>query len=160
MFEVLPAIFGHLPGGAFWATLFFLLLFVASITSTISLSEVVVAYFIEEKGMTRKKAILVEAAGVTVLAVLSALSFGPLAEFTIGGLTIFNLLDFLTAGILMPLGGMLICIYAGWKLKKRVRKEQLLEGERRERVLVGCISFCLRYIAPAAIAVVFIFGLL
>lgn len=115
------------------------------------------AYFIEEKGMTRKKAILVEAAGVTVL---SALSFGPLAEFTIGGLTIFNLLDFLTAGILMPLGGMLICIYAGWKLKKRVRKEQLLEGERRERVLVGCISFCLRYIAPAAIAVVFIFGLL
>lgn len=153
----MPAIFGHLPGGAFWATLFFLLLFVASITSTISLSEVVVAYFIEEKGMTRKKAILVEAAGVTVL---SALSFGPLAEFTIGGLTIFNLLDFLTAGILMPLGGMLICIYAGWKLKKRVRKEQLLEGERRERVLVGCISFCLRYIAPAAIAVVFIFGLL
>lgn len=156
----MPAIFGHLPGGAFWATLFFLLLFVASITSTISLSEVVVAYFIEEKGMTRKKAILVEAAGVTVLAVLSAFSFGPLAEFTIGGLTIFNLLDFLTAGILMPLGGMLICIYAGWKLKKRVRKEQLLEGERRERVLVGCISFCLRYIAPAAIAVVFIFGLL
>ncbi len=118
------------------------------------------AYFIEEKGMTRKKAILVEAAGVTVLAVLSAFSFGHLAEFTIGGLTIFNLLDFLTAGILMPLGGMLICIYAGWKLKKRVRKEQLLEGERRERVLVGCISFCLRYIAPAAIAVVFIFGLL
>lgn len=160
VFEVLPAIFGHMAGGTFWATLFFLLLFAASVTSTISLSEVVVAYFIEEKGMSRRKAIFVAAAGVTVLAVLSALSFGPLAGFTIGGLTIFNLLDFLTAAILMPLGGMLICIYAGWKLKKHVTQKQLLEGEKRDKWLVNSIIFCLRFIAPAAIAVVFIFGLL
>ena len=160
VFEVLPAIFGSLPAGAVWATLFFVLLFVASLTSTISLSEVVIAYFVEEKKWSRSKSTIVAAGGVVVLAVLSALSFGPLREWLIGGRTIFDFLDFITASVLMPIGGMLISFYAGWRLKRSILREQLRSGEQRDHVLTNAVAFCLRYIAPPAIAVIFIFGLL
>lgn len=160
VFEVLPSIFSHMPGGAVWATLFFLLLFVASLTSTISLTEVVIAYLVEELDMSRGKATVLNAAGVIVMASLASLSFGPLRDFTICGLTFFNLLDFLSSNIFMPLGGMLICIYAGWVLRRKVLASQLSSGEKHPAWLVHAVIFLLRYVAPPAIFAIFAGGLL
>ncbi len=160
VFEVLPSIFSHMPGGAVWAALFFLLLFVASLTSTISLTEVVIAYLVEELDMSRGKATVLNAAGVIVMASLASLSFGPLRDFTICGLTFFNLLDFLSSNIFMPLGGMLICIYAGWVLRRKVLESQLSSGEKHPAWLVRAVIFLLRYVAPPAIFAIFAGGLL
>ena len=160
VFEVLPAIFGNMPAGMLWSTLFFILLFVASLTSTISLSEVVIAYFVGDLKWSRGKATVVEAIGVCALATLSALSFGPLKNWHIFGMTFFNFLDFITASILMPLGGMFISIYAGWKLKKKMLRDQLSAGEKHSKLLINFVSFSLRYIAPVAIGAIFVCGLI
>lgn len=160
VFEVLPAIFSNMPAGMLWSTLFFILLFVASLTSTISLSETVIAYCQEDLKMSRGKATLCEAIGVCVLSALSALSFGPLRDFHIFGMTFFDFLDFITASVLMPLGGMFISIYAGWKLKKSQLHEQLQSGERKDKFMIAFVTFCLRYMAPVAIGAIFVFGLL
>ena len=142
------------------AALFFLLLFVASLTSTISLTEVVIAYLVEELDMSRGKATVLNAAGVIIMASLASLSFGPLRDFTICGLTFFNLLDFLSSNIFMPLGGMLICIYAGWVLRRKVLASQLSSGEKHPAWLVRAVIFLLRYVAPPAIFAIFLGGLL
>lgn len=160
VFEVLPAIFVNMPGGAIWASLFFLLLFVATLTSTISLTEVVIAYLVEEAGMSRNKATIINAIGVIVMATLSSLSFGSLSGFTICGLTFFNLLDFISSNILLPLGGLLICVYAGWLLDKKILKRQLTNSDSEPHLLIKIVIFLLRYVAPLAILAIFITGLL
>lgn len=88
----------------------------AALTSTISLHEVVTAYIHEEFRMTRKKAAWFVSAGVLFLGILSSLSYGLLKEFTIGGLIFFDMLDYLTAKIMLPLGGMLTCIFVGTRV--------------------------------------------
>jgi len=160
VFEVLPSIFMSLPGGQIWGTLFFILLFVASLTSTISLSEVVIACMEGEWKMSRGKATLIEGAAVTVMAVLSSLSFGALSGWTIFGMNFFNLLDFLSSNILLPAGGVLISIYVGWVLDRRIVSRQLTPPGHTRSVWVAPVSFCLRFIAPPAILAIFIFGLL
>lgn len=102
VFEVLPSIFMALPGGQIWGAFFFILLFVASLTSTISLSEVVIAYLEGEWRMTRGKATVSVGAVVTVMAVLSSLSFSILSGCKVGGMNIFNLFDYLSSNILLP----------------------------------------------------------
>jgi NSS family neurotransmitter:Na+ symporter len=115
VFEVLPTIFQQMPVGNVWAVLFFLLLFLASLTSTISMSELCIAFFCEQLGMSRRNATLFNTALVIVLGTLCALSFGSLSGFTIFGLNIFSVFDYLSSNILLPLGGMLISLFVGWQ---------------------------------------------
>lgn len=157
VFEVLPDIFSHMPGGIIWSASFFLLLLLASLTSTISMSEISVAYFCEQWGMKRRTAVVVNLAIVAFLGTLCALSFGPLADRTVFGMTFFDLFDFTTSNILLPLGGMLIAFFTGWILDRRVLESEL---STTPRAIVRGISFCLRYVAPGAIALIFINGLL
>jgi NSS family neurotransmitter:Na+ symporter len=133
---------------------------VATLTSTISLTEVVIAYLVEEAGLSRNKATIINAIGVIVMATLSSLSFGSLSGFTICGLTFFNLLDFISSNIMLPLGGLLICIYAGWFLDKKILKRQLTNSDSEPRPLVKVVIFLLRYVAPLAILTIFVAGLL
>lgn len=161
VFEVLPTVFMSMPFGRIWGALFFVLLFVASLTSTLSLTEVVVAYFEGEHNMSRAKATAVDAAGVSVMAVLSSLSFGPLAGFTVCGLTFFSLLDVVSSNILMPLGGMLLSVYAGWVLDKAIVRQQLSPlASRRPPLYVTLIIWSLKYLAPVAVCAIFVTGLL
>lgn len=153
VFEVLPDIFRQMPGGAVWSALFFLLLLLASLTSTISMSEISVAYLSEQWGMSRRRAVAVNTAVALLLGTLCALSFGPLSDFTIGGLTVFNLFDYVASNIIMPVGGMLVSVFTGWILRRRVIESELSPIPRR---LLGVLIFCLRYVAPGAIAVIFI----
>lgn len=161
VFEVLPSVFTSMTWGRMWGTLFFVLLFVASLTSTLSLTEVVVAYLEGEHKMSRAKATAIDAAGATVMAALSSLSFGPLAGMTICGFTFFNLLDYVSSNILMPLGGMLLAMYAGWVLDKAVIRHQLAPaGVNRVPPYVPLIIFSLKYLAPLAVLAIFVTGLM
>ncbi|MFO7789131.1 MAG: sodium-dependent transporter [Bacteroidales bacterium] len=156
VFKVLPNIFIEMPGGYIFAVVFFLLLSVAALTSTISVLEVVVAYGIEELNLSRKKATLIFASAIAVLGVFATLSFSEFSEFKIFGHTIFDSLDWLSANLLLPLGGVFIVIFLGWVLGKKVIADEVTnQGSIRMRFLQVFI-FILKYIAPVAIILVFL----
>ena len=160
VFEVLPSIFANLSFGALWSFLFFVLLFLASLSSTISMAEISVAYLVEEHRMGRKLATGITIGIAMVFGTLCALSFGPLSEFTIFGLSFFNLFDYVSSNILLPLGGMLISIFVGWVLDRSVVMGELTDGQgTKTRWTARCVVFCLKWFAPICIALVFIFGL-
>ena len=96
--------------GQLWAILFFLLLTMAALTSSISLLEVIVAFFVEEKHISRRKATVISTVIVTIFGILCT-SFGPLKEVHIGNLSIFGIFDCVSSNILLPVGGILISIY-------------------------------------------------
>lgn len=158
IFEILPTIFQQMPGGNIWAVLFFLLLFFASITSTISLSEIPITFMIDEYKISRRKALFITAVQMNIIAVLSALSFSTLSDFTIFGKNIFDFLDYVGPNIFMLLGGLVTAVYVGWVLKKDVIHNQLTNGGKyRSSFVQPYIIFCLRYIAPVAIVLIFLY---
>jgi len=114
IFHTLPVVFTKMPGGYFFSILFFLLLTIAALTSAISLLEVVVSYFVDEKGWTRHSAVIAFGGVTFLIGVPSALSFNILSDFQIFDLNFFDLADFLTANLMLPLGGMLISIFVAW----------------------------------------------
>lgn len=161
VFEVLPSIFMNLPGGVFWSVLFFVLLFVASLTSTISLFETAVAFLCGSCHLSRRSAIALTMIIVCFLAVLCSLSFGPLSDLTLFNLNFFDFSDYVSSNILLPLGGMLSSIFVGWIIDRQIVATQFLGNNpsRSSRIIVKGVVFSLRYIAPTGIALVFIFGL-
>ena len=114
IFHTLPSVFIKMPGGYFFSILFFILLTLAALTSSISLLEVVVSYFVDERKWKRHNAAIVLALIITLLGVPSALSFNVLSDFRIFGFNFFDLVDFLASNILLPLGGLLISIFVAW----------------------------------------------
>ena len=160
VFEILPSIFMHMSGGMIWSTLFFLLLFLASLSSTISMSEITIAYMTDEFKFSRRKASITNTVTAIILGSLCALSFGALSDWTICGKTVFGLFDYVSSNILLPLGGMLISIFVGWVLNSKVVKSELSpKGSRVPMWVVKAIVFCLRFVAPTCIALVFLYGL-
>jgi NSS family neurotransmitter:Na+ symporter len=155
VFITLPNIFQQMPGGYFFALLFFVLLVIAALTSSISLLEVIVAYFAEELKISRKKATWMSGIAAGILGVLSALSYGPLKDVTLFGKTAFELLDYVSSNILLPFGGLLITIFAGYILKKGVIKKGV-EGESGHERLFKAYYFIIKFLAPVAIAFVFL----
>ena len=156
VFITLPNVFEQLPFSSLWSLIFYILLAMAALTSTISLHEVVTAYIHEEFRMTRKRAAWLVSIGVFILGILSSLSFGLLKEFTIGGLIFFDALDYLTAKIMLPLGGMLTCIFVGTRVDKKILKAELTnEGTIKFR-LFSIYVFFMKYVSPIAIGIVFL----
>lgn len=160
VFEVLPAIFQQMPAGYLWSILFFILLFFASLTSTISMSEISITFFSEEYKMSRKRATALNTGIAMVLGVLCALSFGVLSGFTIAGMTVFELFDYISSNILLPVGGIFFAFFVGWIVDKKFLYNQLTNNGTVTPRVHGALRFCIRYVAPAAIAVVFIYGFL
>lgn len=158
VFEVLPDIFRQMTGGPVWSTLFFLLLLIASLTSTISLSESGISFCVEHWGISRKRAVVYTTTFNVILGVICALSFGPLADMKICGLTVFGVLDYVTSNIMLPVGGMLIAIFVGWIINRATLKREMHPASRTARARL--IVFSLRYIAPLAILAVFIDSLI
>ena len=156
VFITLPNIFEQLPFGSLWSLVFFVLLALAALTSTISLHEVATAYIHEEYHLTRHQAAWVVSIGVSILGAIASLSFGVLREYTIGGLIIFDALDYLTAKIMMPLGGMFICIFVGTRIEKRILKEELTNHGTIPFYFFNTYAFVVKYIAPIAIGLIFL----
>lgn len=160
VFEVLPSIFNRMPLGTVWSTLFFMMLFVASLTSTISMCENSVAYLSEERGMSRRGASRLTIATAVVLGTLSALSFSYLAGWRIGTIefNMFGWLDYLTSNVMLPLGGMGISIFAGYYVD-RGTLDRYLDPDGRRRWATRLLTGVLRYVAPALIAIIFVVNL-
>lgn len=155
VFEVLPSIFSQMPGGSIWSSLFFFLLAVASLTSTISVSEIVISFLCDELKMKRRNATLLLTGISIVFGLLCALSFGPLKW-----LNLFNIFDYTTSNILLPLGGMAVSIFVGWKMKKAAFVEEMQTTGKLPGWLLTFVIFSLRWIAPACVLAVFIAGLM
>ena len=153
VFQVLPLALGNIPGGTFFATLFFVLLVFAAWTSAISLVEPAVAWLVENHGMNRVMASAWVGIGVWLLGIGSMLSFNIWSDVKIlGGLNFFDLLDFLTSNIMLPLGGLLIAVFAGFFLSRAVSREELKLSEAQYQLW----HFLVRFIAPVAVAVIFL----
>lgn len=159
VFEVLPNIFNQLPGGSLWSILFFFLLFIASLSSTISMSEVSIAYFTEEKKMSRNKATILNTAIALIFGTLCALSFNCLDNITIAGMTIFSIFDYVSSNILLPAGGMFISFFAGWLLDRSFIHDQLTNNGSVKVRVTKAIIFSLKYVAPTGIILVFLSSL-
>lgn len=154
VFVTLPKIFESMPGGSIFAIVFFLLLSVAALTSTISVLEVVVAYFKEELNMTRSKATIIGATSITALGVLCTLSFGPLKDFTIFGKTMFDIMNYISANVFLTFGALFIVIYTGWKLGVKNFVDEITNQGKIKMKLSGVIVFIIKYIAPIGIGAV------
>ncbi len=154
VFEVLPNVFKAIPGGIVISAIFFFLLGVAALTSTISVLEVVVAYLKEELKMSRKIATVVATLSITVLGIFATLSFGLLSEFTFLGKTIFGLLDYASANIMLTIGALLIVIFVGWRMGKSDFMDEISNQGAVKSIFFRSIFFIIRYIAPVAIGAI------
>lgn len=153
IFVTLPIAFGQMPFGDAFGALFFVLLSVAALTSAISLLEPTVSWLTERFNMTRGKACVVTGALLWVggFGVVASLNIG--ADITIAGKTFFDILDYLTANWLMPLGGLLMAIFCAWVLKRSDMQEELAMGNG---LLFNAWTFTMRYVTPIAIIIVFL----
>jgi NSS family neurotransmitter:Na+ symporter len=157
-YQVLPVVFSELPAGQILAILFFVLLSIAALTSAISLLEVMVTFVTDEMKWTRTRATIIMAAIAFLLGIPSALSLGIWSDFTIGGLVIFDQVDFLTANILLPLGGLFIALFVGWGWDIEKVKQEIAMGHKTLQFFTVWI-WILRVLAPIALAAIFITNL-
>lgn len=150
LFITIPELLNQMSGSMIWSTMFFSLLALATLTSTISLMEVVTIYISEEYSMSRKKSTLLVTIGVIILGTTSSYST-----------SFFNILDASTAKYMLPAGGLFISIFVGWYLNKRIVAAELTnEGQLKFGIsFLKVYVFLLRYVAPTAILAIFVYGI-
>lgn len=161
IFVTLPNVFQQAFSGVpvlayIFSVMFYILLAIAALTSTISLHEVVTAFLHEEFNMTRGRAATYVTAGCIFLGIFSSLSLGPTKEFTLFGKTTFDLFDYVTAKIMLPLSGLLVSIFTGWYLDKKIVKDEVTNYGTLKGSLYKYLIFILKFIAPIAILFIFI----
>ncbi len=152
VFVTLPLAFGQLPGGVFFATIFFVLLTFAAWTSAISLMEPAVAWIMERFSKTRAQAAVMIGGLIWALGFGTVLSFNVLADFKFWRGTIFDNLDHLTLNIMLPLGGVLIVFFAGWIMCRNSSAEELGGAG----TIYKLWRFLARVVAPVGILFVFL----
>ncbi len=158
VFVTLPYVFAQLPLGSVLAAIFFFVLFVAALTSAISLLEVAVAYVLEEFKIGRRAAVISVVAIVLFLGTFCSLSQGLLGDVKIFGNNIFDLFDKTTANILIPVGGLLIVLFAGWRMKREDFLDEITSGGKHKinSVYLRIIMFSVKYLAPVIISIILI----
>ncbi|MEA5078204.1 MAG: sodium-dependent transporter [Anaerolineaceae bacterium] len=160
LFITIPTVFASMPLGGLFMVLFFVLTCFAAIGAMLSLIEVVVSFLINHMKLTRKWATLVTVLSMAALGALAALSNSSLAGVKLFGLTFFDLFDYLTSNLLLPIGGLFIAIYVGWvwgwpKFKAALTNEGNLQNEK----LVRAIFIILKFVTPVLVAIVLLAGL-
>lgn len=158
VFVTLPEVFAHMDFPCFWSTIFFLLLSVAAITSCISIAEVAVVWVSDRMKISRKKACVLALAPLLIISGACSLSQGPWSDFTICGLTIFNLFDTVSSNILLPIGALLLCVYVGWVHAPGLMKKELTNNGSLRCRMLPLIIFLVRWIVPVLILMVLIAG--
>jgi len=158
-FITLPNIFEQMPGGTIFSIMFFILLGVAALTSTISILEVIVAFFVEELKMKRGPATWLATFSVSVLGVFCVLSTSTMADNKIFGKTVFELLEYSTANVLLPMGGFFIVIFVAWFFGRDKAKEELSNNGALKARYISLFLFIIKFVAPLAIAFVFLQGI-
>lgn len=160
IFVTLPEIFTQMPATQLWSILFFFLLVVAALTSTVSVAEVTIAFLAAKFRMHRKKACYVTLVPLFLLSSICAMSLGPLSHLQILGKTIFDALDYLTSNIMLPVVAIFVCIYVGHVLPKSFLRDEMTNHGTMRSAVMPAILFIIRYIAPLLIAAVLINKLL
>ena len=160
IFITLPGMFEQMTAGMIFSTIFFLLLCIAALTSAISLIEVVVTFCVEEMKIRRIMATALVATCIFLLGALCSLSLGILPGMNFGGVSFFDLMDFISSNLFLPIGGFFITIYVGWALKKRITVKELTSDGSIKFTGLRIFYFLMRYIVPVAILMVFISGVL
>ena len=142
-----------MEGGALFGSIFFILVTFAAITSSISLLEPAIAWLVEKRNASRVKAAILVGGVAWALGLGSAFSFNIWADFhLIGQMTFFDVMDYTSNNILLPLGGMLIALFAGWVMDDQMAREELDVSPG----IYKTWQFLARFIAPLAVLVVFI----
>lgn len=154
VFETLPIAFGNMFGGWLFGVLFFLALVFAALSSSISLVEPAVAWLIENKGFSRQKACVWSGAVAWLLGLVTVFSFNIWKNVKLFERTFFELTDYLTANLMLPIGGFCIAVFAGWIMKQEHSKAELdLPGEHLNFIVW---KFLVSYVAPAAVFLIFL----
>ncbi len=159
VFITLPTVFAQMTGGYFFSILFFLLVAVAALTSTISIMEVQTATIAEEFKMNRKLALGVMSVIMVVIGCMCSYSLIPIEggnELAFFGVSLFDVFDILTSYVILPIGGLLILLYLGWFYKKEDLYYVLVVETKCSERLFGVYYFFLRFIAPLLLMVVFL----
>lgn len=160
IFITLPNVFQQAFGGVpflamIFSLMFYVLLALAALTSTISLHEVVTAYLNERFNISRSRAAMMVTGFCIVTGILSSLSLG-VWEDKFFSMSFFDLLDFVTAKLMLPLGGLLVCLFVGWYLKRSVSYDELTNYGLQKAPYFPVYMFVLRYFAPIAITLIFV----
>ncbi|MCK9396295.1 MAG: sodium-dependent transporter [Methylobacter sp.] len=153
IFQTLPIAFGNMTGGWFFGILFFVMLVFAALTSSISLIEPAVAWLVENKDMSREQACIWSGSVTWLLGFGTIFSFNLWSGFKIFDRTIFQLLDYLTANLMLPIGGFCIAVFAGWIMKQQ-HTEHELDMPDALSYQVWKVLIC--YVSPAAVFLVFL----
>lgn len=159
VFITLPNVFLQMPGGMFFSVLFFVLLTVAALTSSISILEVVVAFLSEELKMGRTVATILASSTIAFVGVFCSLSMGHLDFSVFLGMNIFDTLDFFASNVFLPFGGMLIAMFMGWQFGKQKTQDELTNNGKIKVSYIKALMFSLKYVAPLAIFAVSAWGI-
>jgi NSS family neurotransmitter:Na+ symporter len=153
IFQTLPIAFGAMPGGSFFGTLFFILVFFAALTSSIAMIEPAVAWLTENRGLSREAASAWSGLACWGLGLGTLLSFSSWSDMRFFDRNLFELLDFVTADVMLPAGGILVAVFAGWVLSRRDTEEELEMADPRG---YEAWRFLVRYVAPAGMGIIFL----
>lgn len=156
IFQTLPVAFAQMPGGHFVAILFFTLLSVAAVTSMVGLMEPLVAWVEDTFALPRHQATVTMFIAISALGVLSVLSYNVISDWTIGSRDLNGILDYLANQVMLPLGGLLIAIFAAWQVSKANLKAEL---PLMPDVVFELWHILLRFLLPLAIVVILVTGL-
>lgn len=151
VFVTLPQIFCQMGATQLWSVLFFLLLLVAALTSTISIAEVSVAWIQDFFKKSRVTACLIVILPLFLFSSICSLSLGRLSNIQIAGLTIFDALDTFATNILLPLVSIITCLFMSWAAKKGFFRAQLTNGGKLRQPMAGTVIFVVKYLAPLLI---------
>lgn len=156
VFVTLPEVFNYMDMPQFWAILFFTLLLLAALTSTISIAEVSIAFVRDRFHTSRLTACLVVLLPIFATSAVCSLSLGAMPWLKIAGMPVFDFLDTFTTNILLPASAFCICIYVGWVLKKKFIKQELTNYGSFRSPLAPIVSFLIRWVCPILIAAIFV----
>ena len=156
IFQTLPIAFGAMDYGIFISTVFFILLFFAAITSSISLIEPAITFVVEKFSISRLYATNLLGSLTWVLGIFTVLSFNDLSTFTIFGMTIFDNLDYLTSKIMLPLGGLLMALFVGYVMNKAIVKNELNANQS----IIDTWFMIIKVFSPILLIIIFIQGIL
>ncbi len=158
-FITMPAVFAQIPLGHLFASMFYLCIVAAAITSSVSMIEILVAFLMDERGMSRPAAAMSSTIALAVVGALPCLSFGILSDVTIFGRNFFDLFDFFTSNLSLPIGGLVISLLAGWWCWPRISAE--IAGDiPRSDAWMKRLRFGMLVLSPLLVIAVLISGLL
>jgi len=157
IFQTLPVAFAQMPGGYVFSVLFFLILSVAGITSMVGLVESVNAWVEERFNISRHKSAVLVVGSIAMFSILSIMSYNVMGELNMGGMNFNDVMDYFSTKILLPLGGLLIAVFAGWIVKKEATRDELtsLNGLAYE-----VWHFLIRFVVPPAVGVILVMGIM